>query len=242
MLKKMTLGFITAFILALAAFGVQAQDAITAGEPAKGELTEKDYAVEYTYEGKADEVIIVTLAPVDTFGDLNNPSIVVRDASGTDLVRYDGYGKTTLVTQLPEDGTYTIVATRQDDAAGTSVGEFTVTVEQPKELAAGDSVDMNITSEETNYFVYRGDADFVLSYAREGEYAPEFTINTLDTDVTPGSLDTVAVVGGKLATQGTVGVIPGKTVYVIKVSQALFDFYFDTVEAKYTLQLSEASK
>ncbi len=242
MLKKLTVGMIAALILALTAFGVQAQDKIAAGTAAEGELTEAEFAIEYTYAGKADEVVVINLKPVDALGDLNNPAIIVRDASGTDLVRYDGYGNTTIVTMLPKDGDYTIVATRRDDKAGTSVGKFTLTVTQPAELAAGDSTDMTVNSEETNYFVYRGDSDFVLSYARQGEYAPEFTINTLDTDITPGTLNTVATVGGKLATQGTVGVIPGKAVYVIKVGQALFDFYFEKLEATYTLQISEAAK
>lgn len=241
MFKKLTLGIISVLILALAAFGVQAQDAIAAGDTVTGELTEDTFAVEYAYEGTADEVIVITLAPVDVMGELGSPAIVVRDASGTDLVRYDGYGTSNVVVLLPEDGTYTIVATRTDDEAGTSVGEYTLTVAAPQELAVGDSVDMTLTSDETNYFVYRGDAAFVLSYVREGEFAPEFTVNTLDTEFTPGSLDTVATVGGKLATQGSIGVIPGEQLYVIKVDQALFDFYFDTVEATYTLQISEES-
>jgi hypothetical protein len=242
MLKKLTLGFVFVFIMSLAAFSVQAQDAITAGEPVTGELTEDTFAVEYTYEGTADEVVVITLAPVDVLGDLNNPAIIVNDPDGNELLRYDGYGKSTVVVQLPADGTYTIVATRTDDKAGTSVGEYTLTVVQPQELAAGDSVDEKVASDETQYYVYRGDADFVLSYAREGEYAPEFTVNTIDTEITVGSLDTVATVGGKLATQGAVGIIPGGNVYVIKVGQALFDFYFDAVDATYTLQISEAGK
>jgi hypothetical protein len=240
MLKKLTLGIVSALMLGLAAFGVQAQDAVTAGEPVTGELTEDAFAVEYLYNGTTDEVIVITLSPTDVLGDLNNPAIIVRDAGGAELLRYDGYGTSTVVLALPESGEYTIVATRTDDAAGTSVGEYTLTVTSPQELAAGDSADMTLTSEETNYFVYRGDADFTLSYTRDGEYAPEVTVNTLDTDVTPGSLDTVATVGGKLVTEGSIGVIPGQNIYVIKVGQALFDFYFETVEANYTLTVTEA--
>ena len=142
MFKKLTLGIISVLILALAAFGVQAQDAIAAGDTVTGELTEDTFAVEYAYEGTADEVIVITLAPVDVMGELGSPAIVVRDASGTDLVRYDGYGTSNVVVLLPEDGTYTIVATRTDDKAGTSVGEYTLNVAAPQELAVGDSVDM----------------------------------------------------------------------------------------------------
>ena len=105
-----------------------AQDAIEAGDTVTGELTEDTFAVEYTYEGKADEVVVITLAPVDVLGELNNPAIIVRDEGGDDLLRYDGYGSSTVVVLLPEDGEYTIVATRTDDAAGTSIGEYTLTV------------------------------------------------------------------------------------------------------------------
>jgi len=240
MLKKLSLGIVSALILGLGAFGAQAQDAIEAGDTVTGELTDDAFAVEYTYEGTEDEVVVITLAPVDLLAELNNPAIIVRDENGDDLLRYDGYGSSTVVVLLPEDGEYTIVATRTDDAAGTSIGEYTLTVTAPDELEAGDSVDDELTSEDTMYYVYRGDADFVLSYVREGEYAPEFTVNTLDTDITIDSLVTMATFGGKLATQGSVGVIPGGEIYVIKVGQARFDFYFDTVEARFTLQLSEA--
>src|SRR5215213_2322292 len=104
MLKKLSVGLIAALILALAAFGVQAQDTITAGKAVEGELTESEFAVEYTYTGKAEDVLVITLKPEDSLGELNNPAIIVRDSSGTDLVRYDGYGTTTIVTMLPEDG------------------------------------------------------------------------------------------------------------------------------------------
>lgn len=246
MFKKLTLGMLFVFALSLAAFGVQAQDAITLDEPVQGELTEDAFAVEYTYKGAADDVLVITLAPVDVFGELNNPALIVRGPSGDELLRYDGFGTSTIVTLLPEDGTYTIVATRTDDAEGTSVGEYTLSVIQPGEIALGDTSEMSITSEQTVYYVYRGEDPFTLSYVRtegvggEDVFAPEFTINTIDTEISPGTLDTVATVGGPLASQGMVGVIPGGDVYIIKVGQALFDFYFDTLETTYTITIEAA--
>lgn len=242
MLKKLTLGIMTALILALAAFGVQAQDAIAIADTVTGELTEDNFAVEYTYNGKKDEVVVIEMIRSDLTNELSNPALILRDQNGDDLVRYDGYSTVTIIALLPEDGEYTIVATRTDDAAGTSVGEYTLSVLNPAELEANDSVDMAITSEEIDYFVYRGDADFVLSYVREGEYGPEFSVNTIDTEILPGQLSVVAAIRGKVATQGSVGIIPGGEVYVIRVGRSLlsFDFYFNTVDATYTLQLSEA--
>lgn len=146
MLKKLTSGFVFAFILSLSAFGVQAQDALTLGEPVEGELTDDAFAVEYTYAGKADEVIVISLKLADMFGDLDNPSIILKDAAGDQVLRYDGYSDVDVVWALSRDETYTIVVTRGEDEAGTAAGEYTLTVTNPEELTAGASVDREITS------------------------------------------------------------------------------------------------
>lgn len=103
---------------------------------------------------------------------------------------------------------------------------------------------MRSPQEEKNYFVYRGDADFVLSYLRDGDFTPEFTINAVETksEYFMGQLNPVAVVSSKLVTQGAVGVIPGGQIYVVKVGLSLstFDYYMEPATARYTLQIGEA--
>jgi hypothetical protein len=183
-------------------------------------------------------VVILSMVPVETLGDLNNPAIILRDPAGQDLVRYDGFGSTVIVWQLPEDGVYTVVATRTDDSSGTSVGEFTLTLTVAAELTLATPISGSISNNATQYFVYRGADPFVFEFTRSGDFAPEFTVNTIDTDITPGTLDMVAVMGGRLATRGAIGDIPGETVYVIRITEALFDFYFEDVTANYTLQLT----
>jgi hypothetical protein len=238
-MKKSALSLVMMLVLALVAVvGVQAQETLTDGTPAQGEITDDAFAVEYTYEGQADQVIVIELSPVDVLANYNNPALVLRDPAGAELVRYDGFGKTTIFWQLPETGTYTIVATRTDDAAGTSVGEYTLTVVTPAELSIDTPVQDAVTSEETDYFVYRGDSAFLFTFARTGDYAPEFTVNTINTDFSPGRLDTVATVGGKSATLGSVGNVPGGSVYIIRVGQALLDLYFETVSADYAISLA----
>src|SRR5690242_12248199 len=126
-MKKSIVAVLSLMVMALFAVVAQAQgEALVAGTPAQGEITDAAFAVEYTFAGEADQVVIFTLSPVDTFGDLSAPALILRNPAGEDLARYDGYGNTSLIWQLPETGTYTVVATRTDDATGTSVGEFTL--------------------------------------------------------------------------------------------------------------------
>ena len=49
---------------------VQAQETLTPGTPVTGEITDDAFALEYTFEGEADQVVVIELAPVDPLGNL----------------------------------------------------------------------------------------------------------------------------------------------------------------------------
>lgn len=242
MSRKLAFGLLFFYVLALSALTIHAQDTITSDKPIEGEITNDDYAIFYSYEGKKDDVIVIEMKPEDSLGDLSTPAIIIRDPKGRDLVRTDSFGDVTLVTLLPVTGEYTIIATRTDDASGTSVGKFTLSVEEARNLAVGDSISAEIASDGADYYVYREKDDFTLSFARDGEFAPALTVNTINDEYSPGTLDALLTVSGKLSTDVTLGGLPGGEIYVIKIASGLFDFNFETTKAKYTLNLGEIKK
>lgn len=227
-----------AILVLLLAFGVvffvQAQEALTDGVGVEGEITNDTPAVNYSYEGEANQVLVVELKPADVFGDYDRPKIVVIAPDGSEVVAYDGFGTTRVVVELPADGTYTITITREDEE---SVGKYTVTASKPVTLALGEAVQGTITNEEIKYYVYRGDADFNVSFVRSGEFAPEISVNKL-AEYLEGTLDSVG--GAYGVSKAEIGTFDGGSLYIIKVAEALFDFNFSTVTAEYSLTLTAA--
>jgi hypothetical protein len=160
--------------------------------------------------------------------------IVLQDADGNEIMRRESFGNTTAVWEFEEEGTYTIIASRADED---SVGEYTLTLISPQELAMGDVVEGTTDSDTDVYYMYRGADDFIVYFARDGEFAPEVSVNSIDTDITPGSLDTTGVMGGSGVTEGAIGVFIGGETHVIKLGEALFDFNFGTSTTDYLLEI-----
>jgi hypothetical protein len=227
-----------ALLVLLLAFGVvfaaQAQEALKDGVGVEGEISNDTPSVNYSYEGEAKQILVLQLKPADILGDYDRPKVVVTAPDGSEVVEYDSFGRLQLVVELPVDGTYTITVTREDSE---SVGKYTVTAFKPVTLAIGEAVQDTITNEEIKYYVYRGDADFNLSFVRTGTFAPEVSVNVLATFLV-GTLDSVG--GAYGVSKAEIGTFDGGNLYIIKVAEALFDFNFSTVTAEYSLTLTAA--
>lgn len=234
MMKQIRIVLLLMALLLATVAGVQAQESLEPGVAAEGTISEEMTENAYTYEAEAGEVVVVQLFPVDILADYDEPMIVIQDDSGTELMRRESFGRTTAIWEFTEAGTYNIIASRADED---SVGDYTLTVISPQELAMGDVVEGTTDNDTDVYFVYRGADEFIVYFARDGAFAPEVSINTIDTDVTPGSLDVVGVMGGGSLTEGAIGVFSGEQTYVIKLGEALFDFNFGTNESDYVLEI-----
>lgn len=90
-------------------------------------------AVRYTFEGEAGDVITIRM---ERASDDLDPLLVLLDASGAELARNDDapiptdYNAAIENFSLPAAGTYTIVATRFQEADGLSEGDFSLTLER----------------------------------------------------------------------------------------------------------------
>lgn len=217
---------------------VQAQEALEPGTILNGEITDATFEIEYTFTGVADSVIVVEMNAVDTFGELDSPILILLDSSGSvvvDTTNNFDYGRAILVTQLPADDTYTLLATRQDGRAGTSLGEYTLELIVPSLIASGEKATGSVSSEgRPEYYVINADSDFVLNYTKNaGDFNPEIAVGVLN-EYNSG-LDDYATATGKLENIAMGDIDAG--LYVVEVKEALFDFNFDVVTADFNLSV-----
>ena len=117
------------FIMVMPSF---AQDTtLTYGDTVTGEITNENYEVLYSFEGSADDVILVEMTFLEAGLD---PYLQLKNANG-DVIFFDDDGGVGLNSVLgpiilPETGTYTIVATRYMQVDGQSEGPFELTLSQ----------------------------------------------------------------------------------------------------------------
>jgi hypothetical protein len=133
----------------------------------EGEITNRRSSEEYEFDGNAGDLVTVTM--IDTSrDDALDPQLILLDPDGNELARNDDASDTSVgqlnsqifAYQLPEDGTYTVVATRYLEDEGDTEGDYEVSVT----LYAGEDIN-------TQEQVVEGDNDFVLEYGETSQGA-----------------------------------------------------------------------
>lgn len=121
-------------------------------------ITSDEFAFEYTFEGGEGDVVVVEMRRTNTDEDMTRPEIHLLDSEGEEIATTAetfSYGAAVLVAKLTDSATYTIVATRNDDADGDSVGEFELELIQPTMLEAGaDLIDGEIDNDARDQYYY----------------------------------------------------------------------------------------
>lgn len=231
------------FVLALP---VMAQDNVLAyGDSAEGEITSREFEVEYTFEGAADDIIVVELVPEDDFDGLDQPSLILLSAENDVLTSVDAsIGTATLVYELPDDGEYVILATRQDGRSGESEGAYTLTLDTVPLIAPGEPVKGDMNNEETNYFALHMDTSFLVVYEHvEGDFYPEISLNIVESEFfSNDNLMAVATMSGDQLSAGALGHDGTSGLVVIRVGAPLFAFSFETETVSYTLEVLDMSE
>lgn len=241
MTKILRLLSVAALLLVASLATAQGGEAIKYGEVVKGEMTEDEYEFTYTFEGSDGDVIIIAFSPVDEFGDLNSPIIVLTDPEGdtvADTTNNFVFGSLIAAAELKDDGEYTLLVTRADGKSGESVGEFTVEVVNLPVLEAGKPLTEEETDSESRsqYYAVKSEDDWGLSYLKlDGTMEVEITINTINTS--GANLSPVASVDGDLLTEVAIGIFDGDETYIVSVGEPLFAFNFSKVKAEYSLEL-----
>jgi len=225
------------FTLPLITKAQQANNKIAYGETASGEITNRNFEIAYDFVGKKGDVIVVEMKPVDKFGDLNSPAIILLDADAdviADTSSIFVIGSTALATKLRSDGTYTILATRNDGRAGTSVGEFTLALIQPTLLEPKETTKDTVSSEdETKYYLIEGGSEPIgFTYHKiSGEYSPEISVNIINDNF---GLSEIITLKGSALEKGMVEIpAAARTSFIVKIGAPLFNFSFEESNANY---------
>lgn len=107
------------------------------GNTASGTINRNRPGYDYTFEGTAGSAITLTMDA--TSGSLDT-YLILLGPNGNEIARNDDRDdvttNSTITTQLGQDGTYTIVATRFGQAIGGTEGDFTLTFEQGEATTA----------------------------------------------------------------------------------------------------------
>lgn len=234
------------FLLIIMVIPAMAQDNVLAyGDSVEGEVTNRDFEVEYVFEGAASDVIIVQLTPEDEFDGLSQPSIILLSTEGDVLSSVDAsIGTASLVYELPKGGEYLVLATRQDGRSGESVGEYTLVLDTIPVIEIGEAIAGDMTNEEVTYYAIRMDASFLLIYERvSGDFYPEISLNIIENEFfSDDNLKTVATLSGDELSSGALGHDGSTGLMVIRVGEPLFAFSFSEETVSYTLEIIDLSQ
>ncbi|NLX08362.1 MAG: hypothetical protein GXY36_01755 [Chloroflexi bacterium] len=236
------LAFIAAAMCLLFVVPVSAQDStlIEYGQTVTGEITNQFFEVPYSFTGQQGDVIVIEMQRVDIFGDFTSPALILLDEAYNMLGTGQGYDKVVLITVLPADATYNILATRQDGRAGTSVGEYSLRLLKLQPLSFDQPVRAALSNKETNYFMIEGLNSFDLVYKKlSGDFNPEVSLHILgDNEM----LEQVGSLYGPYIASGTLGINDrslSNHLYLVIVREQTYSYSFDEVTADYTLTLVE---
>lgn len=241
---KWLVGFVAVFLLF--PISVYAQDdedgTLKYGDVVSGEITNRDFEVEYSFIGGEGDIIVAELIPEDRSDGLDRPSIILLDGDFAVLESIDGsFGAAVLFYELPESGEYFILATRRDGRSGESVGEYALRLNQVEELEPGVTVEGVASTEQPIYFAVRAVSDFDILYTRgTGDFRPEININSIqDSFFGNTNLNSVASMEGDQLQRGAIGpAVPEDTLFIVTISSPSFYFSFRTEEVGFTLELS----
>jgi hypothetical protein len=113
-------------------------EAIEYGDTVEGEITDDQFAVVYSFEGEEGDVVTITMVDTSRNGELD-PYLILLDENGEVIAENDDAERGARLPddldsqiaefELPEDGVYTIVATRYQFEDGAGEGEFELTLE-----------------------------------------------------------------------------------------------------------------
>lgn len=240
MLKRMSILMVFVFSASV----IYAQDkkiTIRYGETFTGEITNQRYEIPNVFEGTSGDVVIFEMQPVDTLGELTNPVLTLVDSAGrtiADTSESFSYGSATLVIELPGSDTYTILATRADGSAGTSVGEFTLSLFQPPVIEVSTILEDEIASGDGNkYYMIEADGTAaMLTYRKQGgDYDLQITINQISDTF---GLEPLVILAGSELTNGEMNVPEDAGVYIISIGPMPFSFSFGELTADYALLMT----
>lgn len=227
-------------LLVMGLGAVAAQDDRTPlelGEWVEGELTNNDYELKYTFEGKEGDIVLVEMQPKPGTYDLD-PYIVLRDSDGDVLGQNDdfGYPLSVVVAELQADEQYVVLATRSGGSTGSSEGEFWLRVTVVDLVESGSELEATISSVSEEdipaVFVMRPEerGEYTITFSQEvSELYAALRLSPWVDDSYESSLLSLESTAGVSEASFTVE-LDGGQFYILRVSRAFGSFVFDEME------------
>jgi hypothetical protein len=212
----------------------------------EGTLTATEFEHFYTFQSTAGTLILVEMLPKIGTYDLD-PQLAVRTSTGNTLIENDDTVglDAVVVVEIPEDGEYTIVATRSGGIDGSSEGEYQLRAREVALLQLGDSVEATVygdTSKDMpNVFVVRPatSGTWAISFTQ-----PEGELHAAIEMVTAAEGDTVFELGETNGlTSGTLNVsVEADVTYLITVQQSFLSFVFEDITIPVEISIAEVAQ
>lgn len=246
MRNKIAIGLVLLAVLSLPLAAVQAQSGgeLVFGEWIEGTLTASEYEHEYTFQGAAGDVILITMLTQPGTYDLD-PAFLLRDSAGNVLVEVDDIVglNAAAVLELAADGEYSILATRSGGATGSSDGAYILRVAEVELLGPGSTVEATVNSmpekDMPNLFVLRPDqaVTWAIDFSQpESELHAMYELLMMPDDEAVFSLsETTGVRSGTLNVD-----LDADVFYILIVQQNYFSFVYDDITLPVTITVSEA--
>lgn len=191
---------------------------LTDGTSVTGTIDDDTFEQRYSFFGNAGDVVTIEMT-AETDGNLDS-YLVLIDPDGNELAVNDDASITTInasITEytLPVDGTYTIIATRYDQADGSSSGSFTLSLSGSGRDVPTDDGNTNPPSSDSTILI---DGVSVTATIDDATFEQQYTFNGNAGDVVTiemtagnnGNLDTYLSLlgpdGSELAINDDVGI------------------------------------
>ena len=243
-MKKQIILVVTLLTILTIGLPVAAQDGgdgdnvIEYGETVTGEVTNREFEVEYSFTGSASDIIVVLMTRSDG-SELDSPALIVLNEDFEVLTSKDSYASVTVIYELPEDGQYYLLASRRDGRAGESSGTYELTLLNPRELTIDEPLEASANYEDEQYFVIRSAQDFSLQYTHNsGLFAPRINVSIINEE--SGSLDVIAAMEGSRLGSGQLNVNTSELdagIFIIYTSRSsVYEYYSGEALADFTLE------
>jgi hypothetical protein len=244
MLKRLMVLMLALLALSSMTLLVSAQETIAYGDIITGEITNDEFEIEYAFEAAAGDLVVVEMRRADTDSELYNADLIVLNPAGdmiADTTDYYGSNgaQAVVLFEAAEDGTYTILATRDGGRGGSEVGNFTLRLIQAEELTSTPIQGEMGTEALDAYYAIRTDGPVNVRYTwLEGNYAPAMQVRLLEEMGYPSNQS--ASVSGTLAEDATVTVVvQGENLLLVSVTGNPIDYFFNDVSASFELSLAD---
>jgi hypothetical protein len=241
--------FLLASLAAMAVPTARAQQpqSLKYGDSVDGEITNDAFEVPYRLSGKRGDVLIAQIIPVkDDKGEYMTSFILRlldrRDKKVADTSDVLSFNYTRVLgVELPEDGDYTLIATRRDGKDGKEVGKYALTLTNAPKLVAGQAVKGTATQFDAGryhaFYALESRDEFTLKYKRNGA---GFTALIAVSHLEAGYLFPDAVLTGQKVAGATITLAGSRDIFVVSVSDpGLSTFYRDKATLDYELTFDE---